>query len=79
MRKSLIDAIGQGTALKLMENAVLQAVEENHKLGPANNAKAAQSVGDQSCEIESGGKTFLSAGGVEHLPSPALIKQVPIA
>lgn len=79
MRKSLIDAIGQGAALKLMEDAVLQAVGESHRLGPANNTKAAQSVGDQSCEIESGRTIFLSAGGVEHLASRALNKQVPIA
>ena len=79
MRKSLIDSIGRGTASKLMEDAVLQAVEESHKLGPANNTKAAQSLGDQSCQIESGRKIFLSAGGVEHSAFRSLIKQAPIA
>lgn len=79
MRKSLIDSIGQGTALKLMEDAVLQAIEESHKLDPADNTKAAQSVGGVSCQTESDRKIPLIAGGVEQLASRALSKQVPIA
>ena len=79
MRKSLIDSIGQGAALKLMEDAVLQAIEESQRLGPADNTEAAQSVGGVLSQIESGRKIPLIAGGVEQLASRALSKQVPIA
>lgn len=79
MRKSLIDSIGQGTALKLMEDAVLQAIEESHKLGLADNTKAAQAVDGVLCQIESDRKIPLIAGGVGLLASRTLSKQVPIA
>jgi hypothetical protein len=79
MRKSLIDSIGQGTALKLMEDAVLQAIEESQKLGLVDNTKAVQPVGSVLCQIESDRKIPLVAGGVGQLVSQALSKQVPIA
>jgi hypothetical protein len=79
MRKSLIDSIGHGTALKLMEDAVLQAIKESQRLGPTDNIEAAQSVGDVFYQIESGRKIPLIAGGVEQLASQTLSKQVPIA
>ncbi|MGN9473743.1 hypothetical protein ACTMQT_28345 [Pseudomonas syringae pv. aptata] len=78
MRKSLIDSIGHGTAFKLMEDAVLQAIKENQRLGLTDNTEAAQSIGDVFYQIESGRKIPLIAG-VEQLASQTLSKQVPIA
>jgi len=79
MRKSLIDSIGQRTALKLMEGAVLQAIEESHQPGLDDNANAAQAVGGVLCRTESGRKMPPIAGGIEQLGSRTFSKKVSIA
>ncbi len=44
MRQSLIDSIGRESALKLMGDAVLQAIKENDSSGGFHKAKTVQVV-----------------------------------
>jgi hypothetical protein len=79
MRKSLIDSIGRATASKLMEDAVLQAIEENRKLGLADNAQKVQVVNGALCIVNAGRSVPLVAGGAVPSAPRHLSKQVPIA
>lgn len=75
MRKSLIDSIGRERALKLMDRAVLQAIEENDSCGVFRKAKKAQMVDGPLCTVEADRQEPLVAVPV----SRSLSKQVPVA
>ncbi len=79
MRKSLIDSIGRATASKLMEEAVLQAIEENRELGLADNAQHVQLVSGALCIVKAGRSVPLVARGAVPSAPRNLSKQVPIA
>lgn len=77
MRQSLIDSIGRESALKLMEDAVLRAVEENDSSGVLRKAKTAEVVDRASCVVEASRQ--VPPAGVPSPASRSLSKQVPIA
>ena len=79
MRKSLIDSIGRENAFKLMEDAVLRAIDENYSFGLVRKAKSVQVVGGVLHIIEGHRQVPLIAGQVEPTTSGSLTKQVPIA
>jgi hypothetical protein len=77
MRKSLIESIGRESAIKLIDSAVLQAIEENDCCGVFRKTKKAQVVDGALCTVEVDLQGSLVAG-----PSPVsrlLNKKVPIA
>lgn len=77
MRQSLIDSIGRESALKLMGEAVLQAIKGNDSSGGFRKAKTTQVVDGPLCVVEDACQIPHVAG-----PSPvsrSLSKQVPIA
>jgi len=77
MRQSLIESIGRESALKLMGDAVLQAIEENDSFGVFRKTKTAH-IGDGSlCAVMHARKVPLVA--VPFTVSRSLSKQVPIA
>lgn len=77
MRQSLIDSIGRESALKLMEDAVLQAIGENEFSGVFHKAKKAQVVDGLLCVVEDERQVPLA--DVPSSVSRSLSKQVPIA
>jgi|LIDZ01.1.fsa_nt_gi hypothetical protein len=79
MRKSLIDSIGREGAFKLMEDAVLRAIEENYSFGLVRKAKTVQAVGGVLHVIEGGRQVPLIRGQQEPPTPQTLTKQVPIA
>ncbi|MGI3744893.1 MAG: hypothetical protein ACRYF8_05300 [Janthinobacterium lividum] len=74
MRQSLIDSIGRESALKLMGDAVLQAIEENHSSGVFCKAKTAHVVEGCLRVVEDARPVSLVA-----VQSPSLSKKIPIA
>lgn len=77
MRQSLIDSIGRESALKLMGDAVLQAIAESGSSGVLPKAKTDQLIDGPLCVVEDDRQVPLVAD-----PSPvsrSLSKQVPIA
>jgi len=77
MRQSLIDSIGRESALKLMGDAVSQAIEESGSSSVLRKAKTAQVTDGPLCVVEDDRQASLVAD-----PSPvprSLSKQVPIA
>lgn len=79
MRKSLIDSIGRESAFKLMEDAVLRAIEENYSFGLVRKAKSVQVVEGVLHVVEGRHQFPLIAGQVEPSSPGSLTKQVPIA
>jgi hypothetical protein len=77
MRQSLIDSIGRESALKLMGDAVLQAIEESGSSGVLRKAKTDQLVDGPLRIVEDARQVPLVA--VPSAASPSLSKQVPIA
>lgn len=77
MRQSLIDSIGRESALKLMGDAVLQAIKENDPSGSFREAKTPQVVDGPLSVVEDARQFPLVA--VPSPASPSLRKQVPIA
>jgi hypothetical protein len=57
MCKSLIDSIGRDAAYRLIEGAVLQAIEENHHHGLVDTLKTVQVVNGALCITGPGGNT----------------------
>jgi len=77
MRQSLIDSIGREFAFKLMDDAVLQAIEENYSSGVLRKAKTAKVVDSIQCV---GGDGRHAAPVVVRSPaSRSLSKKIPIA
>ena len=77
MRRSLIDSIDRECALKLMGDAVLQAIEENNSSSILRKAKTAEVV-DSVQRVGGDGRQALLVAA----PSPAsrtLSKKIPIA
>jgi hypothetical protein len=77
MRQSLIDSIGRESALKLMGDAVLQAIEESGSSGVLRKAKTTQASDGPLCVVEDDRQVYLVTD-----PSPvsrSLSKKVPIA
>lgn len=79
MRKSLIDSIGREDASRLMEDAVLRAVEENQSFGLVWNTKWVQAVGGVLDVLEGGHQVPLIVRQFELSAPQSLTKQVPIA
>ncbi|ELP97367.1 hypothetical protein A979_19230 [Pseudomonas syringae BRIP34876] len=79
MRKSLIDSIGREDASRLMEDAVLRAVEENQSFGLVWNTKWLQAVGCVLHVIEGGRQAPLIVRQFEPSAPQSLTRQVPIA
>lgn len=79
MRKSLIDSIGREQAYQLMENAVLQAIEENYSFGLVHKAKTVEMAGGVLRIVQGTRQVPLVAGQVEPSASRILNKKVPIA
>lgn len=79
MRKSLIDSIGREDASRLMEEAVLRAVEENQSFGLVWNTKWVQAVGGVLRVIEGGRQLPLIVRQFEPSAPQSLTRQVPIA
>jgi hypothetical protein len=79
MRKSLIDSIGREDALRLMEEAVLRAVEENQSFGLVWNTKWVQAVRGVLHVIEGGRQVPLIVRQFEPSAPQSLTRQVPIA
>lgn len=77
MRQSLIDSIGRESALKLMGDAVLQAIKQNDSSGGFHKAKTVQMVDGPLRVVEDASQVPLVA--VPSAASPSLSKQVPIA
>jgi hypothetical protein len=77
MRQSLIDSIGRESALKLMSDAVLQAIEESGSSGVHRKAKTAKVIDGPLSVVEDSRQVPLVA---DRSPvSQSLSKQVPIA
>lgn len=79
MRKSLIDSIGREGASRLMEDAVLRAVEEDQSFDHVWNTKWVQAVGGVLDVIEGGHQVPLIVRQFELSPPQSLTRQVPIA
>lgn len=77
MRESLIDSIGRESALKLMGDAVLQAIEESSASGVLRKAETAQVTDGPLCVVEDDRQSSLVADP-SRVPR-SLSKQVPIA
>ena len=77
MRESLIDSIGRESALKLMGDAVLQAIEESGSSSVLRKAKTAQVTDGPLCIVEDDRQASLVADA-SRVPR-SLSKQVPIA
>ncbi|MCK9719401.1 hypothetical protein LT722_24535 [Pseudomonas syringae pv. syringae] len=67
MCQSLIDSIGRESALKLIDDAVLHAIEENDSSGVLRKAKTAEVVDSIQCVGGDGRRAALVA-----VRSPAL-------
>jgi hypothetical protein len=77
MHQSLIDSVGRENALKLMGDAVFQAIEENSTSGVLRKAKTAKVIYSIPCFVEDGCQVPL--GGAPSPASRSLSKKVPIA
>ena len=79
MRKSLIYSIGREDASRLMEDAVLRAVEENQSSGLVWNTKWLQVVGCVLHVVEGGRHIPLIVCQFEPSAPQSSTRQVPIA